>query len=53
MTQAPTKYERYLADYRELEASGAADGPQWLHRIREQARDRFSELGFPTARKGM
>jgi Fe-S cluster assembly protein SufD len=52
MTQAPTKYERYLADYRELEANGAADGPQWLRRIREHARDRFSELGLPTARKG-
>ena len=52
MTQTPTKYERYLADYRELEASGAADGPQWLRRIREHARDRFSELGLPTTRKG-
>ena len=52
MTQAPTKYERYLADYRELDATGAANGPQWLRRLREHGRDRFSELGLPTARKG-
>ena len=52
MTQAPAKYKKYLADLRDFQASEAADGPAWLRRIRDHARDRFAQVGLPTARKG-
>lgn len=49
MTQAPTITERYLADFRALQPEGE---PEWLRDLRERAFARFSELGFPTARRG-
>ena len=52
MTQAPAKHEKYLSEFRAVEKELAADGPPWLNRIREHARSRFAELGFPTTRKG-
>ena len=48
MTQTLTKYERYLSDFRDL----SRNGPAWLNDIREHALGRFSELGFPTTRRG-
>ena len=50
MTQTLATYDRYVSDFRALEER--TDGPPWLRRIREQALDRFVELGFPTARRG-
>ena len=52
MTQAPTKYERYFSDFQTLEKSVAINGPTWIRQIRQCALDRFSELGFPIARRG-
>ena len=50
MTQAPTKYDIYLADYRA--SKQVTNGPAWLRDIRREAIVRFEELGFPTARRG-
>ena len=50
MTQAPTKYDSYLADYRA--SKQATNGPAWLRDVRREAIARFEELGFPTARRG-
>ena len=50
MTQAPTAgYENYYADHQAL---AAAPGPEWLAELRAAGWARFSELGFPTARRG-
>ena len=46
------KYKRYLSEIRRFHSGEAADAPSWLRGVRERARDRFSELGLPTARKG-
>ena len=52
MPQALAKEERYLSDFQSFEASPAAQGPDWVHRIRQQALSRFTQIGFPTARRG-
>ena len=52
MTQAPTRNERYLSDFRTLQDSVAANGPDWLKELRQRAWERFDALGFPTARRG-
>ncbi len=46
------RYDRYLADFRAFERGLSAGGPEWLRQVRQQALSRFSELGFPTARRG-
>jgi Fe-S cluster assembly protein SufD len=51
MTQAPTKYARYLDDF-DANAAGLAAQPEWLRTLRKQAIDHFREVGLPTARKG-
>ena len=40
--------ETYLARFAQLEKRLGANGRSWIHRIRRQAMERFSELGFPT-----
>ena len=52
MAQALTKGDRYLADFQTFEGSLKADEPFWVHQVRQQALARFSDLGFPTARRG-
>ena len=52
MTQAATKYDRYLSDFHQLENGPGTNGVDWVHTLRRHALDRFSELGFPTARRG-
>jgi Fe-S cluster assembly protein SufD len=52
MAQAPAKGDRYLAGFRTFERGLPAEGPQWLRQVRQRALSRFSELGFPTARRG-
>lgn len=46
------RYDRYLTDFRTFERGLPAKGPKWLRQVRERALSRFSELGFPTARRG-
>ena len=52
MTQVPTKYERYLSDFQAFERGLSADRPTWIHKIRQHALSRFTELGLPTTRRG-
>ena len=52
MAQALTKGDRYLADFQTFEGNLKADEPFWVHQVRQQALARFSDLGFPTARRG-
>ena len=49
MTQTLTRYEQYEADFHTL---GQDAEPQWLTELRNTAWVRFSEAGFPTARRG-
>ena len=52
MAQALATRDRYLTAFRSFERGLPAEGPEWLQRVRQQALSRFSELGFPTARRG-
>ncbi|MBI2913775.1 MAG: Fe-S cluster assembly protein SufD [Chloroflexi bacterium] len=52
MAEALATRDRYLSDFRRFEESLPPEGPQWLRQVRRQALSRFTELGFPTARKG-
>ena len=52
MTQTPTKLDNYLSDFQALRQSRASDQPVWLKDLGEQAWSSFSQLGFPTARRG-
>ena len=52
MTSAPAKYAHYLADFQSLSQGPGAGAPSWLRNIRDNAWSRFSETGFPTARRG-
>ena len=51
MTQVQTTEQRYQADFQALEQR-LYDEPAWLRQLRGQAWARFTELGFPTARRG-
>ena len=52
MTRSATSTDRYASDFSAFERSVGANDPTWIRRTREDALSRFSELGFPTARKG-
>ena len=52
MTQALTTSDRYLADFQTFERGLSPERPDWLQELRQRALSRFSELGFPTARRG-
>ena len=51
MTQVQTTEQRYQADFQALEQR-LYDEPAWLRQLRGQAWAHFTELGFPTARRG-
>ena len=52
MTLAPAKYAQYFADFQSLNQGPGAEAPSWLRDIRENGWSRFSDTGFPTARRG-
>lgn len=52
MTQTATKNANYQADFQAVRQSRAADSPSWLTELGDQAWSKFTELGFPTARRG-
>ncbi len=52
MAQVPTRFEQYQADFQILDRSLRENGPTWLDEVRRHAFSRFSELGFPTTRRG-
>jgi Fe-S cluster assembly protein SufD len=51
MTQAPVRYDRYLADFDALSA-GLRAQPAWLTETRRKAIAHFSDTGLPTSRRG-
>ena len=44
--------KKYIDAQRNLESNGYGQDPEWLRSIRGSALSRFSELGFPTKRRG-
>ena len=52
MTQAPAKLDTYEADFQLTRTERAASSPAWLTELGDQAWSSFSQLGFPTARRG-
>ena len=52
MTQSPTKSPSYPAAFESFRQGRGADGPAWLKNLGDHAWSRFSQLGFPTARRG-
>ena len=56
MTQSISRTDTYLPDFQALqrssESDGGTDGLKWIRDIRENAWSSFSDLGFPTARRG-
>ncbi|MCE2463718.1 MAG: Fe-S cluster assembly protein SufD [Dehalococcoidia bacterium] len=52
MAQTLTKGDKYLADFQTFEGRLKTDEPSWVHQVRQQALASFSDLGFPTARRG-
>ncbi|MSQ12207.1 MAG: Fe-S cluster assembly protein SufD [Dehalococcoidia bacterium] len=52
MPEVLTKHDRYVADFRALDSGLSGKQPSWLHPIRQRAMERFTQLGFPTARRG-
>ena len=52
MTQAPTKYDRYRADFSAFQESLGANGPAWVGEVRRSGIEHFDSLGFPTLVQG-
>ncbi|MCE2404532.1 MAG: Fe-S cluster assembly protein SufD [Dehalococcoidia bacterium] len=52
MTQVQAKDDRYVSEFRALQKSREGREPEWLSRARAHAFAQFTELGFPTARRG-
>ncbi len=52
MTSTATRFDNYNSDFQAVRERRAADGPAWLTELGDQAWTKFSELGFPTARRG-
>ncbi len=52
MTQTATKISNYQADFQAVREYRAANSPAWLTELGDQAWSKFTELGFPTARRG-
>jgi Fe-S cluster assembly protein SufD len=48
MSQAIKEENVYAEAFRELQERTDAQEPSWLKRLRENAFERFEELGFPT-----
>ena len=52
MTSAPAKHAHYFADFQSLVQGPGTDAPAWLQDLRDNGWSKFSETGFPTARRG-
>ncbi len=52
MAQPLAKGGRYISDFDTFQKGLAPRKPAWVHRIRQRALARFTDLGFPTARRG-
>jgi Fe-S cluster assembly protein SufD len=47
-----TKEQLYRETFQRFESDGGAKDPAWVNDLRRSAMARFTELGFPTARRG-
>lgn len=52
MTQSPTTFANYKSDFQAVRHDRASNGPAWITELGDQAWSRFTQLGFPTARRG-
>jgi Fe-S cluster assembly protein SufD len=52
MTESPSVPVGYPDQFQALRRNGGADVPPWLRELGDQAWSRFTQLGFPTARRG-
>ena len=52
MTQSPIQSTNYPAAFDAFRRTRGTDAPMWLKHLGEQAWSRFTEVGFPTARRG-
>lgn len=52
MTQLATKTDKYLEDFQALEHRRPPDEPAWVQELRQAAWQRFTDTGFPLARRG-
>lgn len=52
MTQVLTTYDKYLADYQELEGRFHSNDSKWIRDMRAGALDSFDRLKLPTRTKG-
>ena len=52
MTQASKEKEQYLADFEPFGERVAQGEAPWLRALRQDAISRFTQVGFPTARRG-
>ena len=52
MAQVLAKDNKYMSDFQAFERELGAGEPMWFRQIRQLGLARFSELGFPTARRG-
>jgi Fe-S cluster assembly protein SufD len=43
--------DQFVDQYQAFASNGAAGAPAWLKRVREEALERFTALGFPTTRQ--
>ena len=48
VSQILKEQSAYSAAFRALQATGSADSPSWVERLRENAFARFEKLGFPS-----
>ena len=52
MSDLQRKEDRYIADFQALDKGLEINEPDWIRQMRHHALDRFTHLGFPTARRG-
>tara|TARA_B100000315_G_scaffold96973_1_gene89162 strand:+ start:4181 stop:5539 length:1359 start_codon:yes stop_codon:yes gene_type:complete len=52
MTETLSGLASYQDQFHALRRNGASEVPPWLRELSEQAWSRFTQLGFPTARRG-
>ena len=52
VSQLPAIQDRYVSDFQDLDRDESQRRPEWVNQLRREAMTRFTELGFPTSRRG-
>ena len=50
--QRPAIKDRYVSDFQDLDRDESRSRPQWVRQLRQEAMSSFTQLGFPTSRRG-